>query len=241
MKKKIIGLCAIIFVLSVCHKGYSAPMDWLKGALNKATSTKLSDTKIGSGLKEALNIGIENTIKLLGKNNGYFVNQAVKILLPEGIRKIEPALRSIGLGPKLDEFTLSMNRAAEKAAPLAAGIFSSAITGMSFDDVQKIFKGGNTAATEYLKANTSEKLLAQFQPVVRKAMDEYGVTRKFEEILGKAQTLPLVAKYTKGLDINNYVSSKALNGLFKVLGQQEEKIRTDPAARVTSLLKDVFK
>jgi len=241
MNKKIIVLSVVAFVLCVCYCGYCAPLDWLKGALNKASSTKLSDTKIGAGLKEALSVGIKNTIALLGKNDGYFANQAVKVLLPEGLRKIEPALRSIGLGPKLDEFILSMNRAAEKAAPQAADIFSSAITEMSFDDVQKIFQGGNTAATEYLKAKTSEKLLAQFAPVVRKAMDEYAVTNKCEEILGKAQTLPLVGKYSKGIDINNYVSSKALDGLFKVLAQQEEKIRMDPAARVTSLLKEVFK
>jgi hypothetical protein len=241
MNKRIIVLGVGVFVLCVYCYGFTAPMDWFKGVLNKASSTKLSDTKIGEGLKEALSVGIRNTISLLGKNDGYFANQAVKVLLPEGIRKMEPTLRSIGLGPKLDEFTLSMNRAAEKAAPQAADIFSSAITDMSFDDVQKIFKGGTTAATEYLKAKTSEKLLAQFMPVVRKAMDGYGVTKKCEEILGKAQTLPLVGKYAQGIDINNYVSSKALDGLFKVLAQQEEKIRTDPAARVTSLLKDVFK
>jgi hypothetical protein len=241
VKKNIIGLCTVIFVLTVCYYGYPAPMDWIKGALNSTTSAKLSDTKIGSGLKEALKVGIENTIKLLGKNDGYFANQAVKILLPENIRKMEPALRRIGLGPKLDEFTLSMNRAAEKAAPLAADIFSSAITDMSFDDVQKIYKGGNTAATDYLKAKTSEKLLGQFQPEVRKSMDAFEVTRKCEEIQGMAETLPLVGKYAKGIDINKYVSSKALDGLFKVLAQQEEKIRTDPAARATDLLKEVFK
>jgi hypothetical protein len=241
MKKKTIILCAAIFVSSLYCRGYSAPMDWLKGAFNKASSTQLSDTKIGAGLKEALSVGIKNTIALLGKNDGYFANQAVKVLLPENIKKMEPALRKLGLGPKLDEFTLSMNRAAEKAAPQAADIFSSAITDMSFDDVQKVFKGGNNAATEYLKAKTSEKLLAKFAPVVQKAMDEYAVTKKSEEILGKAQSLPLVGKFASGIDINKYVSSKALDGLFKVLGQQEEKIRTDPAARVTSLLKDVFK
>lgn len=241
MNKKRIILSLVAFVFCVWCRGYSAPMDWLKGVLNKSSSTRLSDTKIGAGLKEALKVGIENTIKLLGKNDGYFANQAVKVLLPEGIRKMEPALRTLGLGPKLDEFTLSMNRAAERAAPQAADIFSSAITDMSFEDVQKIFQGGNSAATEYLKAKTSQKLLAKFAPVVRKAMNEYAVTKKFEEILGQAQTLPLVGTYSKGIDIHNYVSSKALDGLFKVLAQQEANIRTDPAARATSLLKEVFK
>jgi hypothetical protein len=241
MKKTIIGIFTAIFVLSILRCSYSAPWDFITNKLNTATSTKLSDTKIGEGLKEALSVGVKNAVALLGKNDGYFGNQAVKVLLPDGLRKMEPTLRSIGLGPKLDEFTLSMNRAAEKAAPEAADIFSSAITDMSFDDVQKIYQGGNTAATEYFKAKTSEKLLAKFAPVVQKAMDNYAVTKKSEEILGKAQALPLVGKYAKGIDVNKYVSSKALDGLFKVLAQQEEKIRTDPAARVTNLLKDVFK
>lgn len=216
-------------------------MDWLRSALNSTTSAKLSETKIGSGLKEALKVGIKNAIGLLGKNDGYFTNQAVKVFLPEGIRKMEPALRSIGFGSRLDEFILSMNRAAEKAAPLAADIFSSAITNMSFEDVRKIYQGGNTAAAEYLKAKTSEEILVKFQPAVGKAMDEFAVTRKFEEISTKAQALPLVGKYAQDIDINRHVSAKALDGLFKVLNQQEEKIRTDPAARVTSLLREVFK
>ena len=228
MKKTgLVGLCTAIFVLSVCCKGYSA--------------FQLNDVKIGSGLKETLKVGTENTIKLLGKNDGYFSNQAVKILLPDNIKKMEPTLRKIGLGPKLDELILSMNRAAEKAAPGAADIFSSAIADMSFDDVQKVFKGGNTAATDFLKAKTSDKLLAQFQPTVGKAMEEFAVTKKSEEILSKAQTIPFVGKYAQGIDMNKYVSSKALDGLFKVLGQEEQKIRTDPTARVSSLLKDVFK
>jgi hypothetical protein len=241
MNKKIMSVSVALCVVCACGYGDAAPLDWIKGVVSSSASTKLSDTKIGAGLKEALKVGIEKTIALLGKNDGYFTNQLVKILLPENIKKIEPALRSMGLGQKLDEFTLSMNRAAEKAAPGAADIFSSAIADMSFDDVKKIYQGGNNAATEYLKSKTSEKLRAQFQPTVRKAMDDYAVTNNYEALVGKAQTLPLLGKYAKGLDINNYVSSKALDGLFKVLAQQEEKIRTDPAARVTSLLKDVFK
>lgn len=162
MNKKIIVFGVAVFVLCVCSQGYATPLEWFKGLLNKDSSVKLSDSKIGAGLKEALNVGIQNAIASLSKNDGYFANQAAKVLLPEGMRKIEPTLRSIGLGPKLDEFTLSMNRAAEKAALQATNIFSSAITDMSFEDAQRIFQGGNTAATEYLKSKTSEKLLAKF-------------------------------------------------------------------------------
>lgn len=240
MKKTLVCLGTAVFVASVFQCGYAAPWDFIKNVLNTSSSTKLSDTQIGSGLKEALKVGIENTIKLLGKTDGYLGNQAVKILMPESIRKLDPALRAIGQGPKIDEFILSMNRAAEKSAPLAADIFATAITEMSFDDAKKILQGGNTAATDYFKAKTYDYLLGIFQPSVRKAMDQYAVTQKFEQIAGKVQTLPFADK-VGGLDVNKYVSSKALDGLFLVLGQQENKIRTDPAARVTDLLKQVFK
>lgn len=171
MKRKYIFL-SILFVLFICPYSHASFLDTLKDTLNTVTSTTPSGSsgKIDLGLKEALNVGIKNTINYLGKNDGYFANAAVKILIPEKVRKLEPALRGIGYGPQLDEFTLSMNRAAEKAAPLAADIFSTAITEMSFDDANKILRGGNTAATDYLKTKTYDKLLEKFQPAVRKTM-----------------------------------------------------------------------
>jgi hypothetical protein len=233
-----------VFFFAIVYNAQSGTVDWLKSQVATATSTttsaKLSDTKVGTGLKEALKVGIENTIKLLGREDGYLGNQAVKILLPQGIKNAEPVLRKAGLGPKIDEFVLSMNRAAEKAAPLAANIFASAITEMSIDDANKVLNGGNTAATEYLKGKTYTKLLETFQPKVRTAMDDYAVTKKYQEIADKTQTLPLINKFAANVDINKYVSSKALDGLFNVLGQQEANIRTNPAARVTDLLKQVF-
>ena len=233
-----------IFVFSIVCNAQSGAMDWLKSQVDTATSTttstKLSDTQVGSGLKEALKVGIENTIKLLGKTDGYLGNQAVKILLPQGIKNAEGLLRKAGLGPKIDECVLSMNRAAEKAAPLAADIFATAITQMSIDDANQVLNGGNTAATEYLKTKTYSKLLETFRPSVRKAMDDYAVTKKYQELADKTQTLPFVNKLATKIDITQYVSSKALDGLFSVLGQQEAEIRTNPAARVTDLLKQVF-
>jgi hypothetical protein len=240
MKKTIVMLGAAVFVLSILSYSHSAPWDFFKSKLGTASSAKVSDTSIGPGLKEALKVGIKNTIALLGKTDGYLGNQAVKVLMPESIRKMEPALRAMGVGPKIDEFILSMNRAAEKSAPLAADIFATAITEMSFDDAKKILGGGNTAATDYFKTKTYDNLLATFQPSVRKAMDDYAVTQKFEAIAGKVRTIPF-ADQIGNMDVSRYVSAKALDGLFLVLGQQENKIRTDPAARVTDLLKQVFK
>ena len=238
MKRKVI--LSVFFVFLFCQYSQASFLDAIKDTLDSTGSTRTSTGKVDLGLKEALNVGIKNTIKYLGKNDGYFANSAVKILLPEEVRKAESVLRGVGYGPQLDEFTLSMNRAAEKAAPLAADIFSNAITDMSFDDANKILRGGNTAATDYLKGKTYDKLLTLFQPAVRKTMGEYKVTQQYEAIAGKVQNLPLVGKAIN-LDVNQYVSSKALDGLFHVLAQEEKNIRTNPQARVTDLLKEVFK
>ena len=231
----------VLFSIQLCH---ASLLDTIKDTID-ATGTSSGSSKSGSGkvdmgLKEALNVGVKNSIKFLGKNDGYFGNQAVKILLPEKIQKTETVLRSAGFGPQLDEFTLSMNRAAEKAAPLAADIFAEAITSMSFDDANKILRGGKTAATDYLKDKTFDKLLALFQPAVKKTMAEYQVTQQYNAIAGKVESLPIIGQAVN-LDVNQYVASKALDGLFYVISQEETNIRTNPKARVTSLLKEVFK
>ena len=239
-KVKTAGFLTIILSLCFVSCAHAWSLDWLKDKISTAKGTKLSDTQIGAGLKEALKVGIENTIKQTGAKNGYLDNSLIKILMPENMKNSEQLLRQLGFGPKIDEFVLSMNRAAEAAAPLASDILSTAVTDMTIDDAQKILKGGNTAATDFFKQKTYAGLLDAFQPSVRKSMDNYAVTKKFQDIIGKAQSLPYVGSLTSGVDINKYVSSKALDGLFTVLGQQEQKILTEPAARVTELLQQVF-
>jgi hypothetical protein len=194
--------------------------------------------KIVAGLKEALQIGTANAVNLTGKPDGFFANQTIKILLPEKIKSMEKGLRLVGMGRKLDEFELSMNRAAEKAAPAARGIFADAIKSMTLDDGRKILTGGDTAATQYFQAKTSESLAAAFRPVIGKAMEEVGVTNQYQQLTKSMNALPLGKK--DAFDLDTYVVSKSLNGLFHMLGEEERKIRTNPAARVTSLLKDVF-
>ncbi|MFO7568645.1 MAG: DUF4197 domain-containing protein [Smithellaceae bacterium] len=238
MRKKIV--MSLLFVLCLCQHSHASFLDLIQDALKAQTARPSQNTKIDMGLKEALQIGIENTIAYLGKKDGYFANAAVKILLPEEIRKTEGLLRGVGFGPQLDEFSLSMNRAAEKAAPIASGIFADAIADMSFDDANRILRGGNTAATDYLKSKTYNTLLTLFEPAVRGAMNEYQVTQQYDRIAGNVQKLPVVGKMID-LDVNRYVSAKALDGLFHVLAQEETNIRTNPRARVTDLLKDVFK
>ena len=147
-------------------------------------------------------------------------------------------MRAVGYGPQVDEFILSMNRAAERAAPSAKKIFWDAIGEMSFDDARKILSGGDTAATEYFKTKTTDKLSTAFRPVVEKATNEVGVTRQYKDLVGRAQAIPFLK--IESLDVDNYVVGKSLDGLFHVLGEEEHKIRTNPAARVTDLLKEVF-
>ncbi len=198
----------------------------------------LSDSKIASGLKEALQVGATNAVNLTGKRDGYFGNQVIKILMPKSLRPLERGLRAMGYGPKVDDFILSMNRSAEAAAPAAKKIFIDAILSMSFDDARKILSGGDTAATDYFKSKTTEQLTIAFRPVVEKTMDQNNVTQQYKQLVGQAQSIPFIK--SPNLDITNYVVSQALNGLFYMLGQEERKIRKDPAAQTTNLLKQVF-
>ncbi len=207
--------------------------------LGLGNQSQLSDSKVASGLKEALQVGTENSVKLTGRRDGFFANQAIKILMPKNLRPFEKGLRMVGYGPKVDEFILSMNRAAEAAAPSARKIFGDAILAMSFDDARQILSGGDTAATDYFKNKTSEHLTTAFRPVVEKAMNENGVTQKYEGLTRQAKSIPFMK--SEKMDINQYVVSKALEGLFYMLGQEEHKIRKNPAARTTSLLKEVFR
>ncbi len=134
------------------------------------------EEKSAAGLKEALRVGVGNAVNLTGQVDGYFRNEAIKILMPKQLQSLEKGLRAVGYGPQVDEFVLSMNRAAERAAPQARGIFVDAIGQMTFSDARQILTGGETAATDYFKAKTSDKLTAAFRPVVEKAMNETGVT-----------------------------------------------------------------
>ncbi|MBF0385209.1 MAG: DUF4197 domain-containing protein [Candidatus Omnitrophica bacterium] len=225
-----------------------AQMEWLKKqvdslkgiATQSVTTAKLSDTQIGAGLKEALKVGLENAIKSTGKTGGFFDNPAIKIMLPEKVRAIEPVLKKIGLNKQVDEFVLSMNSAAESATPLATDVFAAALTDMSIDDAKKILAGGNNAATTYFMDKTKDKLIAAFQPIVRKTLDKYEISQKYNQLTSSYKKIPF-AKSLPSVDANQYVTTKTIDGLFTVLGEEEAKIRTDPAARVTSLLKKVFK
>lgn len=198
----------------------------------------VDDSTAASGLKEALAIGTENAVKNVSRTDGYFGNQIIKILMPENIRKVGDVLKKVGYQKEVDDFVLSMNRAAEKAAPKAAAIFGDAIRGMTFEDARGILSGGDTAATDFFKRKTQSKLYESFKPVVSSSMNEVGVTKSYKEMMGKYESVPFAGK--ESVDIDHYVTSRALDGLFYMVGQEEKNIRTNPMARTTDLLKTVF-
>ena len=198
----------------------------------------LSEDKIGSGLREALKVATDKSVKLTGRTDGYFGNPAIRIPMPQKLESVEKGLRMVGYGPQADAFVLSMNRAAEQSAPAARQIILDAITAMSFEDARKILAGGNTAATDFFRAKTTGKLTAAFTPIVKRNMDGMGVTRQFQALMTRFEAIPFM--HSETIDLDAYVVGKALDGLFQVIGEQEKDIRADPAARTTALLKEVF-
>jgi hypothetical protein len=236
-----IRLGATVFFFLLAVSPVSAQFDKVLkglGGLPSVGGGGLNDAKIGSGLQEALKVGTENAVVQTGSVDGFLMNKAIKILMPNTLQNMEKPLRMVGYGPQIDEFVVGMNRAAEKAAPFAKEIFWDAIGAMTFDDAKKILNGSDTAATEYFKSKTSKKLQTAFRPNVEQVMDQVGVNRQYNDLIGKYKNVPFSKSIT--FDVNQYVTEKATDGIFFVVAQEEKKIRTNPAARVNDLLKEVF-
>jgi hypothetical protein len=196
------------------------------------------DSTNTSGLKEALRIATERAVKSTSQTNGFLNNKKIRIGLPGSLGKMASGLRTIGMGAQVDELEVSMNRAAEKAAGEATPVFVEAITQMSFQDASGIVRGGDTAATDYFEKTTSQPLRTRFRPIVEQAMQNVGLAKQYEQLVGRYKSVPFTS--TPKLDLTSYVTDKALSGLFTVVGEEEKKIRTNPAARATDLLKQVF-
>lgn len=238
--KTLLPSLMMIFCLLVPSAQGADLSDLLKSLpVPSVTHTAQDGGTVAAGLKEALSVGTRNAVNLLSAQNGYFGNEAVKILLPENIRKVGDALRMAGYDKEVDAFILSMNRAAERAAPKAADIFAGAIQAMTIEDAQKILNGGRTAATDYFKAKTSSQLYDAFKPDISQSMNEVGVTKAYKAMTDRYTRMIPFAK-TESLDLDRYVTNKSLDGLFYMIGQEESKIRTNPAARTTELLRKVF-
>jgi hypothetical protein len=236
MKKLFLMACLILAVsVTASYAGFS---DFLKGIITVPADDKNDDGTIISGLKEALTIGTRNAVTNVSAVDGYLGNMDIKIPMPEKIRTVADVLSRVGYRKQVDDFIVSMNRAAERAAPKATDYFVGAIREMTFDDARNILNGGDTAATDYFKSKTYDKLYDAFKPAISSSMNEVGVTRSYKEMIGKYEYIPFVEK--KSVDLDHYVTAKALDGLFYMVAQEEKDIRTDPAARVTELLKTVF-
>ena len=239
MKKLIaLSLCSVLFLSCATSQiNLNSVLNNLNGN-GSQNNGSLTNQQMIDGLKEALNVGTNNATVTLNKTDGYFKNLAIKILMPPEAVAVENKLRSIGLGSKVDEAILSMNRAAELAAKDAAPIFLDAIKTMTISDAASIVTGTDHAATDYLKSKTSTQLISKFKPIISKALSTVQATKYWSDVFTTYNKLPFVTKVNP--DLTAYVTQKALDGLFYQIGLEEKKIRTDPAAQITTLLQQVF-
>jgi hypothetical protein len=206
-------------------------------AIGSRDTAGLSNDKIVAGLKEALQVSTGKAVALTGKPDGFLKNEAIKILLPPKLETVGKGMRMLGMGEKVDELEVGMNRAAEQAAPKAKRIFLNSLQKMSFDDARHILTGGDTAATDYFKRTSSADLTTAFSPIVHTSMENVGVVKQYNQLIDSA---PGGSALAGQFDLDKYVVGKTLDGLFYELGQQEKQIRKNPAARTTDLLKEVF-
>ena len=198
----------------------------------------LDESTSASALKEALRLATERAVQSTSQTDGFLANPKIRIGLPGVLGKMESGLRAIGMGAQVDELEVSMNRAAEKAAGEATPVFVDAIHQMTFQDAAHILSGGDTAATDYFRKTTSEPLRTRFRPIVETAIQGVGLAKQYDALVGSYQSLPFAS--APQFDLASYVTDKTLAGLFTIVGDEEKKIRTNPAARATDLLKQVF-
>jgi hypothetical protein len=205
----------------------------------KSGSSSLSSDDIVAGLKQALTLGAQKSAAKLSAQDGFFKDAAVKILLPEQAQKVEKTLRSLGMGKLVDDAVASMNHAAEDASKSAAPIFVNAIKTMTVTDGVNILRGPDTAATAYLRHSTTPELTKSYRPVIDSALEKTGATKYWKDVFDTYNKLPTTFSKVDP-DLSSYVTTKAINGVFYYVAQEEILIRKDPAAQVTDLLKKVF-
>ena len=239
MRRIILGPIRLLVILLPLTLAACAGLDSKTlGGLIQGDGGPLDEETVAAGLKEALRVGTERTVGVTSRTDGFFGNALIRIVMPEQLQSMAKTLRTVGFGGQVDEFEVAMNRAAERAAGEATGIFWQAITRMSLSDAFGILNGGETAATDYFHVRTADPLRQKFRPIVTEKMTEVGLYRIYEDIAEQYNSLPLGSKPL--IDLEEYVTERALGGLFTVLGQEEKRIREDPAARTTALLRKVF-
>jgi hypothetical protein len=232
----------VLIISSVCM---IAACEVLEDAANKfptsTTTPALSNGEVISGLKEALQIGIKNSVNLTSVTDGFFKNSAIKLPFPEDAIKVKQKAIDLGMSSQVEKFELTLNRAAEDATKAALPIFADAITNMTIQDGFKILNGGDGAATKYLRDNTTAKLTAAFAPKVAESINKVKLTEYWNPIITKYNSVMAITGGQKmNPDLNAFVTERAILGLFKLVEQEENKIRKDPMARVTDILVKVF-
>lgn len=237
MKKISFLFLAILVGLTVTAQ--NSLLNKAKDALNKTKGggSSLSTEEVVAGLKEALSVGATNSTGKLSAADGFFKDAAVKILMPEQVQKAEKKMRMLGMGKLVDNTIMSMNRAAEDAASSATDIFIRAIKGMSISDALGILKGKDTAATSFLRTATNSELTAAFRPVIEASLAKVDATKYWKDFFSAYNKFSSEQVNT---DITAYVTERALKGIFHYVAEEEKKIRKDPAARVSDILKKVF-
>ena len=211
----------------------------LQGVLEQFPQSKEPNNAVmASGLREALSLGIDRQVQKLTKKNGFFQNELVKILLPDELKKVDKALRNIGLGKVADEGLKVINRAAEDAVKEATPIFVSAIKNITINDAKSILLGGDNAATDYLKQQTRPALLEKFRPVIESSLSKVGADKIWNNLTQRYNNLPFTSAVTT--DLSAYVTDETLKGVYKAIGVEERNIRKNINSRTTALLRQVF-
>ncbi|MDF2180669.1 DUF4197 domain-containing protein [Neptuniibacter sp. CAU 1671] len=249
MQRRIFALCFLSISLVTAHTqaGWKdlvtdlkeSSEQYLQKSDTTSTSTQLDLNTMIAGLKEALQVGSQRVVENVSAPGGYLNNPDIRIPLPPSIEKVSGILKKYGLKDQVNQFEESINRAAENAAPQATELLVNAVKEMSFEDAKKIYQGADNAATEYFEKHTRDQLQQLFKPKVNDSLQQVGATRYYSQLAGKAKDLPYVGDQVN-VDLDSYVTDQALDGLFTMLAVEEKKIRENPAARTTELLKQVF-
>ena len=227
----------VLVLTLLCFSIQCTPLQQAAGNFPNSSANYQGQQKIVEGLKQALTIGTQNSTNKLSAVNGFFADAAIKILMPPEAQDVEKTLRRFGLGSLVDKTILSLNRAAEDAAKSATPIFVNAIKQMTINDALGILKGGDFAATNYFKQKTTADLTQAFSPVISKSLNKVDATKYWSDVFTAYNRFATKKVET---DLTAYVTQKAIDGIFYEVGLEEQKIRKDPAARVTDLLKQVF-
>lgn len=233
------------FFIGNAHADWGSYLDYLTTAgkeflsSDSTSSSALDYNSIVSGLKEALDIGTRRAVDSVSKEGGYLSNELIRIAMPPQLQQVTDLMRKFGLSGQADAFEQSMNHAAEAAAPQATALIVDAIKNMNIEDANTILQGDDDAATQYFRDKTTTQLTELFRPTIENSLNQVGTTKYYNDLAGQIAAIPLIGENVN-LDLPDYVTKQALNGLFTVIAQEEKKIRENPAARTTELLKQVF-